>query len=150
LYERTGGNPFFLAELLRLGPTRSEEIPSTVEAAIGARLRQLPGPTQDLLTLAAVLGRDIDGRLLAKAAERDLQDVVAAITPAVQHRLVINHPRIPGNYRFCHVLVQQAIYTALSAERRLNLHDRVATVLERSVREDPNPPTLLPTTRSKQ
>jgi hypothetical protein len=31
-------------------------VPSTVEAAIGARVRQLPESTQELLMLAAVLG----------------------------------------------------------------------------------------------
>jgi DNA-binding CsgD family transcriptional regulator len=138
LYERTDGNPFFLTELLRLGPALGDGVPSTVEAAIGARLRRLPESTQELLMLAAVLGRDTDGRLLAEIAERDIQDVVGALTPALKHRLITTHPHAPGDYRFGHVLVQQAVYATLSAERRLNLHDRVATVLERSVREDPD------------
>jgi AAA ATPase domain len=44
LHERSGGNPFFLTEILRLAPEATDEVPATVSAAISARLDRSPSP----------------------------------------------------------------------------------------------------------
>ena len=137
LHVRSGGNPFFLTELVKLGATGASTVPATVEAAIDTRLARLPETTRMLLGFAAALGRDIDGDLLADATRLSRRDVLAELEPAVRQGLIGAHPQAPGEYRFVHILVQETLYADLPTEQRLDLHDRLATALGRLVDSDP-------------
>jgi hypothetical protein len=53
LFERTGGNPFFIAEVLAAGGTA---VPATVRDAVLARVSLLAEGTRDAVRAAAVLG----------------------------------------------------------------------------------------------
>src|SRR4029453_15160748 len=53
LYERTGGNPFFVTEVLAAG---DEAIPATVADAVLARAARLSPPARQVLDAAAVVG----------------------------------------------------------------------------------------------
>lgn len=123
IHERTGGNPFFLTEVLRLGGDTSS-LPATVDAAIRARLARLPANTRVLLGLAAVLGRDVDARLLSVLADRSSRDVVGGIAPAVEAGLLTRSPDA-RNHRFVHILVQRSLYEAWPAGQLADIHDRV-------------------------
>ncbi|MBV9652488.1 MAG: hypothetical protein JO296_20460 [Pseudonocardiales bacterium] len=137
LHRRTGGNPFFLTELLNLPPSQAGNIPATVDAAIHARIHALPVASREVLEVAAVLGRDINVELISALVEQPMPEVLAALTPAVDQRLVALHPGHRGAYRFDHVLVQQSLYRALDPSRRVSLHDRAAVTLDREVGADP-------------
>jgi DNA-binding CsgD family transcriptional regulator len=128
LHERTGGNPFFVTEVLRGDPHAG--VPATVEAAIRARLRALPQDTTEALGAAAVLGRDIDTGLLARLTDRPRDKVADALAPAMRAGLLVPHPELAGTYRFVHVLVQQVGYTDLGETEREHLHDQAVRVLE--------------------
>lgn len=129
VHRRTGGNPFFLTELLRLGTSTGSRVPSTIGAAVRARVLRLPAETRDVLTVAAVLGRDIDADLLARVADRPLLAVLAALAPAVESGFVTDHEGATS-YRFVHILVQQTLYEEQPADRRVLLHDRVVSALQ--------------------
>ncbi|MDN5748417.1 MAG: AAA family ATPase, partial [Pseudonocardia sp.] len=129
VHRRTGGNPFFLTELLRLGTSTGSRVPSTIGAAVRARVLRLPTETRDLLTVAAVLGRDIDADLLARVADRPLLAVLAALAPAVESGFVTDHEGATS-YRFVHILVQQTLYAEQPEDRRVLLHDRVVSALQ--------------------
>ena len=69
----TEGHPLFVEEVIRslsakLGsgdaPVRLQ-VPGTVRDAIRARVRKLDSATRDVLVRASVLGRELDGELLA-------------------------------------------------------------------------------------
>ena len=72
IHRRTGGNPFFVAELARLvrdeGPAGPDALPRGVREVIGRRLRALPDEARRLLGAASVPGRDFDLDLLAETA----------------------------------------------------------------------------------
>ena len=80
LFDRTGGNLFYLSELLRLlasehrqqplsaAEVTSVDVPSGIRDVLHRRVRLLPDNTQVLLTLAAVSGRDVDLDVLEHAA----------------------------------------------------------------------------------
>ena len=53
LHRHTGGNPFFVAEVLAAG---ERGIPATVRDAVLARAARLPEPARDALDAAAVIG----------------------------------------------------------------------------------------------
>jgi DNA-binding CsgD family transcriptional regulator len=137
LYRRTGGNPFFLTEVVKLGVTDDSAVPASVEAAIEARVSRLPEGTRTLLGLAAVLGRDADADLLAETAGLARRDVLAALTPAVKQGLIGPNPQNPAEYRFVHVLVQQTLYAGLPPDQQLELHDQLATRLAHRVDAEP-------------
>jgi DNA-binding CsgD family transcriptional regulator len=137
MHARTGGNPFFLTEVLQLGADGGASIPPTVEAAIRARLSDLPPSTGEMLQLAAVIGREVKTELLAAIAERPADVVVAALTPAVERGLLAPHHDHPADYRFGHVLVQQTLYALIPADRRVAVHDRITDQLQQLVGDDP-------------
>ncbi len=128
VHEQTGGNPFFLTEVLRGDPHGS--VPATVEAAIRARVRRLPEPGRQLLRSAAVLGREVDSRLLGLLTGRPPTEVTESLEPALAAGLLIGHSRVAGAYRFAHVLVQQVLYAGLSDTERERLHDHATEVLD--------------------
>ena len=66
IHERAEGNPFYAIELARLlDDGAAGEVPATVRDVIRRRLGQLPDDSVDVLTVAAVVGRDVDIPLVA-------------------------------------------------------------------------------------
>ena len=132
LQERSGGNPFFLTEILRLAPEAMDEVPATVSAAISARLDRLPAQTRRVLILAAVVGRDFTVGLLARVDGVSEDSTCRRLTAAIAAGVVAPIEARDGAYRFTHVLVREVLYDALSAPRRTELHNQVICTLERS------------------
>lgn len=130
LHRRSGGNPFFLTEILRLRPEAAEVVPPTVSAAISARVERLPKPTRRVLALAAVLGREFLPHLVATLDGARADEIDARLAPAVADGLVLPSSGTVGGYRFTHVLVREALYDAIPGRRRTALHDLVVRTLE--------------------
>ncbi|MGY1619874.1 ATP-binding protein [Geodermatophilus sp. SYSU D00691] len=126
LQRRSDGNPFFLTELLRLRPEEGAAVPTTVSAAIAARVRRLPAATRRLLELAAVVGRECSVRLLEVLGGVPGERVEARLAAAVDSGLL---QAGASGYRFPHVLVRDALYAAIPPVRRAALHGRVVTAL---------------------
>ncbi|UWP87564.1 AAA family ATPase [Dactylosporangium fulvum] len=128
LAERTGGNPFFLTELLATpDPAAEGDPPPGVRDAVRQRLLA-PGPAvRYCLDLLAVAGRELDLRLLATATgdgaagAGDLAELLAA--PAAAHLVA---EAGPGAVRFRHPLFAEVAYAELAAPRRAVLHARLA------------------------
>ncbi|MEV8511048.1 BTAD domain-containing putative transcriptional regulator [Dactylosporangium sp. NPDC051484] len=154
LLERTGGNPFYLKELLRLLESEYPDgwgdaqavaatgVPESVRDVITRRLSRLPERTRELLETAAVIGRDVDLLLLEAATENRATGghelVMAALEPAVAAGVLLELPN-GWDYRFSHVLVRDTVYGGLSRLRRARLHRGVGEALEAFDRpDDPN------------
>jgi DNA-binding SARP family transcriptional activator len=152
LHERTGGNPFYLRELLRLlasehpGGWSSREaiaqsaVPESVRDVIGRRIARMPEDTQALLRAAAVIGRDVDLVLLESAAGLESERVLGLLEPAVASGLLVEVAD-GWNYRFAHSLVRDALYMELSRLQRARMHRRVGEALESLHRVD-DPATI--------
>ena len=56
-HARSGGNPFFLVELARLGQGDPDHVPATVRDVVTRRLSELPERARQSLVTAAVTGR---------------------------------------------------------------------------------------------
>ncbi|WP_308258654.1 BTAD domain-containing putative transcriptional regulator [Saccharothrix obliqua] len=107
LVTRTGGNPFFLTELL----TSPEDPPPGVRDTVRRRLHALDADTRDCLDLLSVAGRDLDVA------------VVGSPSPAADHLVTETAPGVVG---FRHPLFAEAAYADLSPTRRATLHARLA------------------------
>ncbi|WP_062443247.1 BTAD domain-containing putative transcriptional regulator [Herbidospora daliensis] len=135
LHDRTGGNPFYLGELLRLAAsTRSADIaalpvPDGVRDVIAQRVSRLPEETQALLRTASVAGRDVDSDVLAGAAGIDPARLLQLLEPAVATGLLVE---LDGgwDYRFSHALVQESLYGELTRLQRAQLHGRIGEAAE--------------------
>jgi tetratricopeptide (TPR) repeat protein len=140
LHARTDGNPFFVAELLRLldseaHPSGSDaaplgEIPYGVRDVVARRVARLPVESAHLLRLAAVVGRDFDIEVLAPLGDLDEDRALDLLQPAVRSRVVAESPERVGRYRFAHAIVQEALYDELPALARVRLHCRLGELLE--------------------
>ncbi|MFC0861535.1 BTAD domain-containing putative transcriptional regulator [Sphaerimonospora cavernae] len=147
LHDRTGGNPFFLGELLRLlssvhtlGPVTAADVaslavPDGVRDVIKQRVSRLPEDSQTVLRAAAVIGRDVDADLLETATGISGARLMMLLEPAVATGLLTE---VDGgwDYRFSHALVQEALYLGLNRRQRAQLHGRVGTAVEALARGD--------------
>jgi ABC-type oligopeptide transport system substrate-binding subunit/class 3 adenylate cyclase len=145
ILEPAEGNPFFLEEIVRslvdAGALVHEddgwrfdheievEVPPTVEKVIVARIDRLDPGARDALLAAAVLGRSF-GRSHLEAVADD-GDIGRALVELQRLDLVREGRRWPEpEYRFKHVLIQDAAYRTLAKARRGALHRRAAAWLE--------------------
>jgi DNA-binding SARP family transcriptional activator len=126
LRDRTGGNPFFVLELLRAGPT-AESVPAAVGDVITARVGRLPVDTQRLLRACAALGRTVDPDLLAHIEGTDPGRALDDLEPALDAGLLIVSEA--GELRFAHALVRDAVEAADSPLRRHRRHAVAARAL---------------------
>jgi len=152
LQQETEGNPFFVGEVLlhlvesgalvqRDGRWGSDlslgdvGLPEGVKEVIGRRLCRLPESANEVLTVAAVIGRDFDLALLGAVHEGGQEAVLEALEPAETAGLVRPAGDRPGRYTFDHALVRSTLDDELSTSRRLRLHRDVGRAIE--ARGDP-------------
>ena len=131
LHARTGGNPLFIAESIRL--IADGLLPGTPLHSVGEvireRLAPLPLACREALEVASVLGRDFEYPPLAAALRTSPASAVEALDPAVSARLVCLDGSRAGRYRFVHTLIRDAVEEQLAPSRRAELHARVFAAL---------------------
>lgn len=137
LHTRTQGNPFFVEEFLRdraaSDAVLSEaRLPEGVKEVIARRLSRLSGDANRALSLAAVVGREFELRLLEEVVgERGGERLLDAVDEAVVAGVLREEAGRLGRYSFAHELIRETLYGALTLNRRAQLHRRVAEALER-------------------
>ncbi|MBU8861447.1 AAA family ATPase [Micromonospora sp. WMMB482] len=137
LVTRTGGNPFFLTELLRSGTDAgaAAELPPSIRDTVRLRLAGLPGPTRRCLDLLSVAGHDLDLAVLAAALDSTAEAVAEDLAPAYPAALVVETG--PGALAFRHPLIAEVTYAELVPPRRAALHARLAAAYERTASTAP-------------
>jgi class 3 adenylate cyclase/tetratricopeptide (TPR) repeat protein/DNA-binding XRE family transcriptional regulator len=144
LYARTEGNPFFTVEILRdlveRGDLYQESdrwqkrerveivLPDTVRSVITQRLARLSTTTHTTLQEASVLGQTFRVTDLQAMSAQDSGAVEVALEEAEVAALV--REAVPDSCAFQHVLIQQTLYSELSARRRQRLHRAAGEALE--------------------
>jgi DNA-binding CsgD family transcriptional regulator len=131
LHARTGGNPLFISESIKLltDGFRPDAPLRSVAEVIRERLAPLPPACREALEVASVLGRDFEYPPLAAALRMSPADAVAALDPAVNARLVSPVGGRGGAYRFVHTLIRDAVEEQLAPSRRADLHARAFAAL---------------------
>lgn len=122
LYRLTGGNPFFVSEILRGG---LGTIPPSARDAVLARVARLSDSARRTAEAAALLGGRVDLALLSAvvgAADRDLDELVSS-------GLLVSEPT---GLRFRHELTRRAIAQHIPAHRATAVHAAaLAALVER-------------------
>ena len=148
VYRETDGNPFFVSELLRhlsetgaihqdaTGRWVAEDsldqmaLPESVREVIGARVGRLGPEAERVLSMAAVIGRDFDLDVLARATKTSEDEVLDILDAAATVALVRELGNAPGRYNFSHALIQHTLYEDFGSTRRARAHRQVAEALE--------------------
>ena len=129
VFSRSGGNPFFVEELLAV-QTPGRVLPTVLRDVLLARVAALTEPTQELLRDASASAPRISTRLLARVAKRDEANLVPLLRDAVErHILVPVEPSAEEAFVFRHSLLQEAIYAELLPGERVRLHARFADAI---------------------
>jgi class 3 adenylate cyclase/tetratricopeptide (TPR) repeat protein len=132
------GNPLFAEELAAWVSAGGDlaEMPTGLNALLGARLDQLAATARDALERGAVEGEvfhydavvelsDERARLLVPAGLEELtrKEMISPTAASVAGALLA--------YRFKHILLREAAYAATAKRLRASLHERFAEWLER-------------------
>jgi DNA-binding NarL/FixJ family response regulator len=122
LYRRTGGNPFFVSEVLAAG---AKEVPSTVRDAVLARAALLGDPARTLLQALAVAPPVAEIDVLHAIAGEAAQDLGECIDSG----MVVPVGR---GVAFRHELARLVIEESIAPDRRVTLHARALQALSNS------------------
>ncbi|MEV4515727.1 BTAD domain-containing putative transcriptional regulator [Dactylosporangium sp. NPDC049525] len=134
LLDRTGGNPFFVVELLRVlvaehtHTLAPEHVPVRVQEVVRRRLAKLPGQVNAVIAVASVLGRDVSVPVLREVVQIDELALFDTLDTAVVSG-ILTATDDPGLLRFSHDLVRQTAYLDQGPLRRARLHARAAQAL---------------------
>jgi len=122
LHTQTGGNPFFVTEVLAAGGG----IPPTIQDAVFARVARLDRTARAALEAAAIVGAGRSEPWLVQAVADCDRDAIDACTASGMLR------EDDQGLTFRHELGRQAVLAALPPARRRALHGRALTALRPS------------------
>ncbi|MCZ6491016.1 MAG: AAA family ATPase [Acidobacteria bacterium] len=139
VHNRTGGNPFFLNELMRLqvaeGDSDTEAwktgMPEGVRDVIGRRLDRLSEQCNEALSIASVIGPEFGFNQLQPLLDGFTGDqLLELVEEALSARMIEEAPVASGTYRFAHALIQETLNEELSMTGRVRMHVRIAETME--------------------
>ena len=119
LYQATDGNPLFVDGVVRLlaaegkldgtGVGDTFKIPDGVQESIRRRLVKLPEETNRTLSIASVIGNEVETQLLARVSRSAAREIVERMEGALRAGIVLDSPSGASRYRFSHALVREAL-----------------------------------------
>ena len=145
LIRTTEGSPFFLDEIVRLmkaegrllstGPQEARfTIPDGIRSAVRRRLAPLTENARLALTVASVIGHEFEFALLQRTSKLARAQLIKLLDQAIELGLVIEAGA--ARYRFSHAITPEVLRAEISRQRLLQLHQRVAELIEELHRGD--------------
>ena len=122
LFRQTGGNPFFVTEVLAAG---GSGVPTSVRDAVLARAAHLDEAARTILDAASVAGMETNLALLESLVGRPLSGLDACLAAGVLQS-------IDGGVGFRHELARRAVEEAIDPARRAGYHARALGALSGS------------------
>jgi class 3 adenylate cyclase/tetratricopeptide (TPR) repeat protein len=145
--ERTGGNPFFIEEVVQslveagnlVGEPGAYElvrlvddaaVPASVQAVLSARIDRLAERDKAVLQAAAVIGKEFSEEVLGRVAGLDPVELEQTLRNLIASEFVYQQELYPETtYSFKHPLTQEVAYRSQLQERRSAIHAAVAEAI---------------------
>jgi len=141
LHQRTGGNPFFLEELLRgyegtdLEKLDEQPLPWSLAEVMRRQLGELDPATRTVAEAAAVLGQRIPFDLLATVTGEAEDRLIAVLRELVARGVLVESE--DDEFSFRHALLREALTGQLLGRQRRRLHEAALDALLASGEADP-------------
>jgi DNA-binding SARP family transcriptional activator len=144
IHQRSGGNAFFVTELVRLLASEGRlsegrdaarsaldtTVPAGVRDVVLRRVERLPAEAGTVLTLASLIGDEFSLDVIEEATGLDIERLLDLVDAALLTQLLVEVEDDPESCRFAHALIRETLAAELSAPRRARLHGRIAEALE--------------------
>ncbi|HET6664732.1 MAG TPA: AAA family ATPase, partial [Acidimicrobiales bacterium] len=137
LHARTGGNPFFLEELLNAAGTEldpeslaDQPLPWSLAELVRAQLEELQPDERRVLEAAAVMGRRIHFDILATVAGASEADLIAHLRSLVGRGLLVEQEE--DVFAFRHALAREAVEDDLLGREKKRLNQLALDALSDS------------------
>ena len=136
LYDRTGGNPLYLRQVLqsewaeRALSETADELKSSMDLqqglveSIRRHVQSISVEARELLTTAAVLGRQFAFTELALVSGLPHAEILNRLDEAARARILLQADA--GPYSFTHALVYDVLYKSIPSAERGSKHARIA------------------------
>lgn len=141
LHQRTGGNPFFLEELLRgrtsddLEELCDQPLPWSLVEVLRRQVEDLDPLIHRIVEAAAVLGFRVPFDLLAGVTKTDEGELIEVLRELVTRGVLVEAGE--DEFVFRHALVREAITEQMLGRQRRRLHEAALEVLLTSGAADP-------------
>lgn len=132
LLEITGGNPFFVTEILADYQADGRDVPASVLDSVNARLNRLSASERDFLETVSVIPAALEPGVIKALFEAD-GDMLAMA--CVGRKLLVEETK--GKLRFRHELARLATMSRLSSMRLQAIHARVLEALSGDGKDAP-------------
>jgi class 3 adenylate cyclase/tetratricopeptide (TPR) repeat protein len=155
ILEKSGGNPFFIEEVVRTlidnevlvaeehevngtakrvwratSANADFAIPDNLQSLLAARMDRLEESTRGTLQLASVIGRSFYHRVL-QAVDEASHELDKHLGTLLRMELIREAARVPEiEYAFRNPLTQEAVYKTILIKRRRAFHQRVGEAME--------------------
>jgi hypothetical protein len=151
LHHITGGNPFFVSEVVRLLPAAGTDaaddriddvlprLPEEVRTLVRRRIDGLSDDAVSVLRQAAVVGREFDVGILGRTNRLTIGRLRDVLDEAVAAGVVVRRGDSRRRYAFVHELVRETLYGDMPARKRMELHLVIGRGLENMHRADLDP-----------
>ena len=136
LHTRTGGNPFFLEEILSAASDAdpedlaSQPLPFTLAEIVRRQLDGLTGDERRVIDAAAVLGRGASFDVLAAVTHMTEAELIGHLRGLVDRGLITEDR--PDEFVFRHALVRDAVEDQLLGRERRRLHEAALAAMRES------------------
>lgn len=141
LHNRTGGNPFFLEELLRayhgedLDSVCEQPLPWSLAEVLRRQVAGLDPAAQRILEAAAVLGHRIPFDLLAAVTKASEDELIGILRDLVARGVLVESGE--DEFSFRHALLREALTGQMLGRQRRRVHEAALEVLLASDEVDP-------------
>jgi len=146
VFEKTGGNPFFVIQFMTslyqegllefdrsrrlwiwdVGRIRDKGYTDNVVDLMVGKLEKLSGPALEGMRLAACMGNRVDLQTLTMISGLSREETSNTLSESVNEGLLV---RLNGDYSFLHDRVQEAAYSLVPQEQRVDVHLRIGRLL---------------------
>ena len=144
VYDKTGGNPFFIRTFLyalkkndllkvdtkgkwnwEIEAIRQMNITDNVVELLSQKMAELSKPCQEIMKIGACIGNRFDLDMLSNVSEMELDELLSSLDEAMEEGFI---GLAQNQYRFGHDRVREAAYATIPSSQKKQLHYKIGKI----------------------